>query len=80
MILAIAVHKTLGNTKYLIAIALIKADLVHSVLFSFAHLGDGYKSHQEIDALCAQANQERIVIEKPQNTGYSLKYKDLITW
>ncbi len=56
------------------AIVLIEADSVHPVLSPFAHLGVACQSRQEMDKLCAQAKQEGILIEKPQNAGYPVGY------
>ena len=56
------------------AIVLIQTDSVHPVLSPFAHLGVGCRSRQEIDSLCAQARQEGILIEEPQDYGYPVGY------
>ncbi len=56
------------------AIVLIQTDSVQPILSPFAHLGVGCKSRQDLDTLCAQAKQEGILIEEPQDAGYPVGY------
>ncbi|MDJ0589796.1 MAG: VOC family protein [Pleurocapsa sp. MO_226.B13] len=56
------------------AIVLIQTDSVKPILSPFAHLGVGCKSRQDLDTLCAQAKQEGILIEEPQDAGYPVGY------
>ena len=55
-------------------IVLMEAGSVYPVLYPFAHLDVACKSRQEINVLCAQAKQEGILIEEPQNAGYPVRY------
>ncbi len=55
-------------------IVLIQSDSVHPVLSAMAHLGVGCSSRAELDALCAKAEQEGILIKAPQDSGYPIGY------
>ncbi len=55
-------------------IVLIQSDSVHPVLSAMAHLGVGCRSRAELDALCAKAEQEGILLKAPQDSGYPIGY------
>lgn len=55
-------------------IVLIETSSVMPILSPFAHLGVGCKSREEMDALCARAAQEGILIEGPKESGYPVGY------
>lgn len=55
-------------------IVLIQSDSVHPVLSAMAHLGVGCSNRKELDALCAKAKQEGILLKSPQDSGYPIGY------
>jgi catechol 2,3-dioxygenase-like lactoylglutathione lyase family enzyme len=55
-------------------IVLIQTDVVHSVLSPIAHLGVGCQSQQIVDSLCARAEQEGVLLQKPKDSGYPIGY------
>ncbi|NET03416.1 MAG: VOC family protein [Symploca sp. SIO2B6] len=59
-------------------IVLIQTDSVHPILSPFAHLGVGCKSRQHLDALCQRAQQEGILLQKQQDSGYPIGYWALL--
>ena len=59
-------------------VVLIETNSVHPVLSPFAHLGVGCKSRQEIDLLCEKAQEEDILIQAPQDSGYPIGYWALL--
>ncbi|NEO33767.1 MAG: VOC family protein [Symploca sp. SIO3C6] len=59
-------------------IVLIQTDSVHPILSPFAHLGVGCKSRQHLDALCQRAQQEGILLQEQQDSGYPIGYWALL--
>ena len=55
-------------------IVLIQTDAVHPVLSPLAHLGVGCKSREDMDALCERAQQEGVLLQQPQDSGYPVGY------
>ncbi len=55
-------------------IVLIQAESVQPVLSPMAHLGVGCHSREELDALCAKAEQEGMLLKAPQDSGYPVGY------
>ncbi len=55
-------------------IVLIQSDSVQPILSPMAHLGVGCRSREELDALCAKAKQEGILLQAPQDSGYPIGY------
>jgi catechol 2,3-dioxygenase-like lactoylglutathione lyase family enzyme len=55
-------------------IVLIQTDVVHSVLSPSAHLGVGCQSQEMVDFLCAKAEQEGVLLQKPKDSGYPIGY------
>jgi catechol 2,3-dioxygenase-like lactoylglutathione lyase family enzyme len=55
-------------------IVLIQTDVVHSVLSPIAHLGVGCQSQEIVDSLCAKAEQEGVLLQKPKDSGYPIGY------
>lgn len=55
-------------------IVLIQSDSVQPVLSAMAHLGVGCRSREELEALCAKAKQEDILLKAPQDSGYPIGY------
>jgi catechol 2,3-dioxygenase-like lactoylglutathione lyase family enzyme len=55
-------------------IVLIETDSVQTTLSPLAHLGVGCKSRQEIDRLCAKAQQEGFLLQPQQDSGYPIGY------
>jgi catechol 2,3-dioxygenase-like lactoylglutathione lyase family enzyme len=56
------------------AIVLIQTGSVQTVLSPLAHLGVGCKSREDMDALCARAEQEGVLLQAPQDSGYPIGY------
>jgi catechol 2,3-dioxygenase-like lactoylglutathione lyase family enzyme len=56
------------------AIVLIQTGAVETVLSPIAHLGVGCKSREDLDALCARAKQEDVLIQAQQDSGYPIGY------
>jgi catechol 2,3-dioxygenase-like lactoylglutathione lyase family enzyme len=56
------------------AIVLIQVASVHPLLSPLAHLGVGCKSRAEMDALCEKAQQEGVLLQAPQDSGYPIGY------
>lgn len=55
-------------------IVLIQTKSVQPVLSPFAHLGVGCRSREAMDALCAIARQEGVLIQEPKDSGYPIGY------
>ncbi|OYQ62078.1 bleomycin resistance protein [Pseudanabaena sp. SR411] len=55
-------------------IVLIQTKSVQPVLLPFAHLGVGCRSRESMDALCAIARQEGVLIQEPKDSGYPIGY------
>jgi catechol 2,3-dioxygenase-like lactoylglutathione lyase family enzyme len=55
-------------------IVLIQTKSVQPVLSPFAHLGVGCRSRESMDALCAIARQEGVLIQEPKDSGYPIGY------
>lgn len=55
-------------------IVLIQKENVQPILSPLAHLGVGCQSREELDQLCNQAEQEGILLEGPQDSGYPVGY------
>lgn len=55
-------------------IVLIQTPSVDSVLSPLAHLGVGCQSREFMDALCAKAKQEGVLLQEPQDSGYPVGY------
>jgi hypothetical protein len=55
-------------------IVLIQTDVVHSVLSPIAHLGVGCQSQEVVDSLCAKAEHEGALLQKPKDSGYPIGY------
>ena len=55
-------------------IVLIQAESVQPVPSPMAHLGVGCHSREELDALCAKAEQEGMLLKAPQDSGYPVGY------
>jgi catechol 2,3-dioxygenase-like lactoylglutathione lyase family enzyme len=55
-------------------IVLIQTDIVKPVLSPLAHLGVGCPDRETVDRRCAQAQQEGILIEPPQDSGDPIGY------
>ncbi|MGB7414282.1 MAG: VOC family protein [Thermosynechococcaceae cyanobacterium] len=55
-------------------IVLIQTDSVQSILSPLAHLGVGCKSPEEMDALCARAQREGVLLQEPKDAGYPIGY------
>ena len=55
-------------------IVLLQSESVHPVLSAMAHLGVGCSSREELDALCARAEQEGRLLKAPQDSGYLIGY------
>ncbi|MEA5572339.1 VOC family protein [Calothrix sp. UHCC 0171] len=55
-------------------IVLIQTDSVHPVLSPVAHLGVGCQSREYMDALCERAQQEAVLVQEPQDSGYPIGY------
>ena len=55
-------------------IVLIQSESVHPILSAMAHLGVGCRSREELDTLCAKAEQEGILLKAPQDSGYPIGY------
>ncbi|MBX2862253.1 MAG: VOC family protein [Leptolyngbyaceae cyanobacterium MAG.088] len=55
-------------------IVLIQTESVHPILSAMAHLGVGCCSREELDALCANAKQQGILLKAPQDSGYPIGY------
>jgi len=55
-------------------IVLIQTKSVQPVLSPFAHLGIGCRSREAMDALCAIARQEGVLIQEPKDSGYPIGY------
>jgi catechol 2,3-dioxygenase-like lactoylglutathione lyase family enzyme len=56
------------------AIVLIQTPTVQSILAPLAHLGVGCPSREVLDALCAQAQQQGVLIQPAQDSGYPIGY------
>lgn len=56
------------------AIVLIQTATVQTILSPIAHLGVGCKSREDVDVLCARAQQEGVLIQPPQDAGYPIGY------
>lgn len=56
------------------AIVLIQTGTVQTILSPIAHLGVGCKSRENVDALCARAKQEGVLIQPAQDAGYPIGY------
>jgi catechol 2,3-dioxygenase-like lactoylglutathione lyase family enzyme len=56
------------------AIVLIQTGSVQTILSPIAHLGVGCKSREDVDLLCARAQQEGVLIQPPQAAGYPIGY------
>jgi catechol 2,3-dioxygenase-like lactoylglutathione lyase family enzyme len=56
------------------AIVLIQTPNVATVLSPLAHLGIGCKSREEIDVLCDQARQAKLLLQEPKDSGYPIGY------
>ncbi len=55
-------------------IVLIQTATVTPILSPLAHLGVGCPNRETVDRLCAQAQQEGILVESPQDSGYPIGY------
>jgi catechol 2,3-dioxygenase-like lactoylglutathione lyase family enzyme len=55
-------------------IVLIQKEVVQPVLAPLAHLGVGCKSRDAVDALCAKAKQEQVLLQGPTDSGYPIGY------
>jgi catechol 2,3-dioxygenase-like lactoylglutathione lyase family enzyme len=55
-------------------IVLIQTPRVSPVLSPLAHLGVGCASQEQMDALCAQARQEGVLIDGPKTSAYPVGY------
>jgi catechol 2,3-dioxygenase-like lactoylglutathione lyase family enzyme len=55
-------------------IVLIQTAAVHPVLSPIAHLGVGCVSRAAMDVLCAQAQQEGVLLQAQQDSGYPIGY------
>lgn len=55
-------------------IVLIQKENVQPILSPLAHLGVGCQSREELEQLCDQAEQEGILLEGPQDSGYPVGY------
>ncbi len=55
-------------------IVLIQANPVHPILSPLGHLGIGCESREQMDALCARAQQEGVLIQAPKESGYPIGY------
>ncbi|AFY99162.1 VOC family protein [Calothrix sp. PCC 6303] len=55
-------------------IVLIETPLVQTVLSPLAHLGVGCKSREFMDHLCEKAQQEGVLLQKQQDSGYPIGY------
>jgi catechol 2,3-dioxygenase-like lactoylglutathione lyase family enzyme len=55
-------------------IVLIQSSVVRSVLSPLAHLGVGCQSREMVDSLCARAEPEGVLLQKPKDSGYPIGY------
>lgn len=57
-----------------LAIVLIQTAVVQTILSPIAHLGVGCQSREDMDALCERAQQEGVLLQAQQDSGYPIGY------
>ena len=52
----------------------MQSGTVQTILSPIAHLEVGCKSREDVDVLCARAQQEGVLIQPQQDAGYPIGY------